>query len=193
MGAAPTERLSFWFHRRTNVRVAKLHSDPVDLFWSKVRKSDGCWLWLAGVDKDGYGKFQITLPRTGLPTGVPSKQRHVRAHAFSYELHHGPVPEGNVVMHTCDTPGCVRPDHLLSGTQQDNRADCVNKGRVASGTKTNVAKLSEAQAVEIRIRGCAGESVKKLAKEFGVGLSAAYDIIAGRSWKHTLPHEHLNA
>lgn len=98
-------------------------------FWAKVDKSGECWLWTGGLDKDGYGKFTITLP-----PGSKPKQRHVRAHRYAWELaNNRPFPPALVTLHTCDTPRCVRPDHLRAGTQAENRADCVRKGRTARG------------------------------------------------------------
>lgn len=173
--------------------MAKPHSDPISLFWSKVQKSEtGCWLWTAAVDKDGYGKFQITLPRGDLPTGAPSKQRHVRAHVYSYELHHGPLPDGKLVMHSCDTPGCVRPDHLQAGTQVENRADCASKGRAAKGVRCPSAKLDDERAAQIRTRSFDGESAEKLAVEYEVSVATVYSIAAGKSWKHVSTAKRLN-
>lgn len=93
-------------------------------FWKKVQKhDDGCWLWTAGTDGKGYGQFRIRL---GLKT---------KAHRFSYELAHGPIPKadegyhGWCVLHRCDNPACVRPEHLMLGTHQDNMRDMWQKGR----------------------------------------------------------------
>lgn len=76
---------------------------PVDVrFWEKVEKGSGCWLWLAGVGSDGYGKF------------LAAKGRTVRAHRFAFELVNGSIPDGLVVRHTCDTPLCVlHVDHVV--------------------------------------------------------------------------------
>ena len=75
----------------------------------------GCWIWEA-TEIRGYGAFAI-------------KSRYYRAHRVSYELFVGDIPEGKFVLHKCDTPFCVNPDHLFLGTQADNIADRDNKGR----------------------------------------------------------------
>jgi hypothetical protein len=67
----------------------------------------GCWLWIGGRDRDGYGKFSV-------------KRRSVRAHRFSYEQFIGPIPEGLLPDHLCRTRSCVRPDHLELVTEQVN-------------------------------------------------------------------------
>ena len=87
----------------------------MERFWSKVAKGDRCWLWKAGTSH-GYGSFR-----------VDGKVR--RAHVVSWKLEHGSYPE-LYVCHSCDTPLCVRPDHLFLGTQVDNMRDCVIKGRI---------------------------------------------------------------
>jgi hypothetical protein len=100
---------------------------PEERFWKYVDK-DGpvpehvpylgqCWLWTAGRDKGGYGKFTVD-------------GGYIRAHRFSYEMVHGPVPDDKPqVLHRCDNPSCVRPSHLWAGTNEDNTADKENKGR----------------------------------------------------------------
>jgi len=103
-------------------------------FWPLVQKSDdpdGCWLWQGGVDnskKGGYGYISFD-------------GRRLKAHQAAWELTHGPIPEGQQVLHNCDVrypPGdrtnrrCVRPDHLFLGTHADNIRDKVQKGRQES-------------------------------------------------------------
>lgn len=91
-------------------------------FWAKVdRKSDGeCWPWLAGLARGGYGQFM---------TSRVDGSKWYRAHRFSFEAHNGPIPDGGVVMHSCDNPICVNPSHLSAGTQRGNMADRDAKGR----------------------------------------------------------------
>ena len=94
-------------------------------FWAFVTKGSGCWLWGGSYfrlkdrkSEQWYGRFSL-------------KNRWMGAHVVSWLIHVGPVPEGEVVAHACDTPGCVRPDHLFTGTQAENLMDCRVKGRRA--------------------------------------------------------------
>jgi hypothetical protein len=97
-------------------------------FWSKVIRTQSCWVW-AGC-RTAFGHGQLT-----------ALNQTLYAHRTAWELHHGvPVPAGMVVMHVCDNPACVRPDHLRVGTQQDNQADCDAKGRRARGKHSGTYK-----------------------------------------------------
>lgn len=90
---------------------------PVETrFWSRVNKTDKCWLWTVSNDTR-YGVMSVK--------GVPTK-----AHRISWELHNGEIPEGMSVLHTCDNPPCVNPEHLWLGTYGDNIRDAVKKGRL---------------------------------------------------------------
>ncbi len=97
-------------------------------FWPKVERSDGCWLWKAGKNLQGYG--MICMKKHGMT--------HLSAHKFSWLLHHGPIPIGLCVLHKCDTPACVNPDHLWLGTHKDNSEDMVIKGRVCRGRRHKI-------------------------------------------------------
>src|SRR5690242_13637610 len=82
-------------------------------FWSRVTKTDTCWLWTGFITKDGYGRFRGNDGRKTL------------AHRYSWELHVGPIPDGRVlVLHTCDNPPCVNPSHLFLG---DDAANCFDR------------------------------------------------------------------
>src|SRR5574343_1097240 len=95
-------------------------TDPFIRFTRKyvVDPDTDCWNWTASRHRDGYGWF-----------GPGGRGRLILAHRWSYERFVGPVPQGLYVLHRCDNPGCVNPDHLFVGTQQDNVDDCIRKGR----------------------------------------------------------------
>jgi hypothetical protein len=78
-----------------------------DRFWSRVNKTETCWLWTGATVAGGYG----CLRADGRP---------LRAHRVAYELTVGPIPDGLVLDHLCRTPACVRPDHLEPVTQREN-------------------------------------------------------------------------
>jgi len=145
-------------------------------FWSKVDKrgADDCWLW-TGARSAGSQLFYGSLRAGG---------RTVRAHRFSYEIAHGPIPPGAVVRHTCDTPLCVNPAHLLVGTQRDNMQDCTKRGRAGarSGSSNSYAKLDETQVREIRAALDAKVSQYVLARQYGVSQYAIR--YARRGWRH---------
>ncbi len=99
--------------------------DDATRFWSYVEKTDGCWIWKSD-DIRGYGRFF-------------TQGKAVFAHRFSYELANGiKVPRDRVVMHKCDNPQCVRPDHLEEGSFADNVHDCIAKGRNSRGERHSI-------------------------------------------------------
>lgn len=88
-----------------------------DAMWMPEPNS-GCHLWLGALQRGGYGAF-----------GVNRKAK--RAHRVSWERAHGPISAGAHVLHRCDTPACVNPDHLFLGDQRSNMADMAAKGRAS--------------------------------------------------------------
>lgn len=96
----------------------RVRHSSVDRFWARVQKSDGCWVFTGAV-----------CNRAGHLHIAREDGSRALAHRFSYELHHGLIPTGLVVMHSCDVPACVNPAHLSLGTQRENVHDAMRKGR----------------------------------------------------------------
>lgn len=143
-------------------------------FWAQVKKSDdGCWLWQSGKDMDGYGAFKGELD------GVV----HMRAHRYSFALHHGPIPPGILVCHTCDTPACVRPDHLFPGSSAVNMADKMAKGRhvVRFGADRPQALLTDDQAKAILDDA---RPYSQIAADYGVHTQTISSLKNRVSWAH---------
>ncbi len=76
----------------------------------------GCWIWLKSLNNSGYGTVSI-------------KGKSAFAHRFSWEFYRGKIPSGKYVLHKCDIPSCVNPDHLFIGSQRENHIDSQEKGR----------------------------------------------------------------
>lgn len=95
----------------------KLHVDPVERFRSYVapEPNSGCFLWLGGVSK-GYGMTRF-------------RGRHEAAHRVAWRVFIGDIPAGLFVLHRCDNPLCVNPQHLFLGTHTENVRDMIAKGR----------------------------------------------------------------
>ena len=155
--------------------------NPEENFWPKVLKTETCWLWLAAVDKDGYGKFSVTLARDGVPFRAKTPQRYMRAHHFAWSVVHGEVPRGMILMHSCDTPACVNPAHLSVGTPEANYADSCAKGRNTRGDRNPRAKLREADVLAIR---ASQENGISLARHYGVTNSTISAVRSGRIGRH---------
>lgn len=135
----------------------------------------GCWLWTGALSGSmGYG-FMRRFP------GEHASYKY--AHRFSWEHHHGPVPDGMHVLHKCDIPTCVNPDHLFLGTLADNMRDCKRKGRMPDrrGDNAGRAILSSSDIPYIRE---SSESLRTLARKFGVEKTTIWSILHRRSWAH---------
>lgn len=176
--------------------MARWKNTLEERFWAHVDRSggpDGCWPWLAGRFSTGYGAFAINRRNSG-------------AHRIAWEFTHGPIPEGMFVLHHCDNRPCCNPHgdkHLFVGTQAENMADMIAKGRQGNtspkrpatgnhcpyetrprGAKHGCAKLTEADIPEIRLAVRSGEKQRDVGRRFGVSQRTIWSIVHRRIWAH---------
>jgi hypothetical protein len=143
-------------------------------FWSKVEMGMDCWVWTGAATNAGYGLL-------GRGAGVRS---NVLAHRLSWEIHFGAILPRLEVCHHCDNPRCVNPAHLFVGTHKENFADASRKGRMSRGESHYKSKFKEADVIEIRRRGAAGETEESIADLFDVSRTAIHKVLARKNWKH---------
>lgn len=153
-------------------------------FWARVLKGDGCWIWQGPINKSGYGAH-----------GKGARL----AHRISWEMSTGQDPGSLFVCHRCDSPPCVRPDHLFLGTHLDNMRDMDAKGRRRgtfqpgmnnAGESHGRAKLTDDAVRQIRGMYRAGVSCKDIAPLFGIASNTAYQVAARRKWAHVVGWSH---
>ncbi len=148
----------------------KVKRDPWVRFWKHVNKEGPvlseqlgpCWVWLRAKDRDGYGWFKLN-------------NRQIYAHRFAMN-----EPDG-LVLHRCDNPNCVRPDHLFVGSNIQNMHDKMSKGRCSAvrGAKNHNAKLSPAEVEAIRM---STETQRALAAKYRVSNQQISKIKSGQRW-----------
>lgn len=150
------------------------------LKYSAQPDANGCIHWTGYTDKNGYGLLQVEFETFGKP---------VRAHRLSYEQKNGSISEGLWVLHKCDNPSCINPDHLFLGTPKDNVQDMMMKKRNKPGRRgmkgsdNANAKLSFVDIVAIREAGKFANR-KQIASKYKINVSTVNRIISRKSWSH---------
>lgn len=143
---------------------------------------NGCWQWIGYTNKkNGYGCTWYN-------------QKRILAHRFMWELMNDQtVPEGMVVMHTCDNPLCVNPYHLQLGTQRDNIIDMISKDRNnhPKGTKHHRYKVTHDMIKEAKKLKGDGKSAREVGDILGIGHSTAGHIMAYNS-RYQIEEDQLN-
>lgn len=144
-----------------------------------VNDATGCWEWIASLNTNGYGQFRF-------------RETNYPAHRAAWILFRGEIPADKTtaygtmqVLHRCDNPVCVNPDHLFLGTQTDNINDAVGKNRWG---ERGCPGESHGRAIvtvdDVRAIRASSESNGVLAKRYGISKSAVLHIKHRRSWKH---------
>lgn len=152
----------------------------------KVSPVTGCHEW-QGTKRNGYGRM-VTGSR------IDGTRRSESAHVVSFRLHYGALPQGHEVCHRCDNRACVNPEHLFSGTRQDNVDDREAKGRnrPSKGSKVGTAKLSEALVQQMREERASGSTYSVLGQRYGVAKTTALRAVLGIQWAHVRARNQTN-
>lgn len=126
---------------------------------------DGCWEWQGSRDESGYGLIAIG-------------GRTRRAHRVSFEIHRCvAIGSEHHVLHSCNNRRCMNPEHLRTGTHQENMADMVRDNRFA-------AKLTPDDIRQIRMRREAGQYLREIAVDYDVAVSTVCQATRGYHWRH---------
>jgi len=164
--------------------LCKLHISQK--FWANVeiKGQADCWEWKLSKTRKGYGQYRFN--------GVM-----MQTHRIAWALTNGDIPQGKLVCHKCDNPGCVNPLHLFLGTHFDNMADMVSKGRQIKGdihparmfkgkvvgSKNGRSKITEDDADQIRqLYSMGGIKQKELGEKFGINQRTVSTIVTGKNW-----------
>ncbi|MEE9395204.1 MAG: HNH endonuclease [Planctomycetota bacterium] len=160
-------------------RRCRFAASPEERFWSYVTKAPPgeCWEWQGVRSGDGYGAIRW-----------PGFSYKIGAHRASWMVRHGPIRGDQWILHRCDNPPCVNPDHLYLGDASQNMKDAYERGgKVAMhGSKSPNAKLSAGKVKEMRQRHRGGESAASMCADYGVSKATAHRAIVGISWRHVL-------
>jgi DNA-binding XRE family transcriptional regulator len=148
---------------------------PEQRFWARAHPdpNTGCWHWSGSLRDYRFGReYPIFMV----------DRKTVSVHRWSYEHFNGPIPEGMFVLHSCDNPLCVSPDHLRVGTHDDNMGDKVKRQRQVRGERVHTNVLTED---EVRvIRAVTDMSQQELADLYDVARTTISAIQRGVNWKH---------
>lgn len=145
-------------------------------FWERVKINEGennCWEWTGTRMKNGYGVLSM------------GRKNQVLAHRISLSLFNKkPIPDDLFVLHSCDNPKCVNPEHLSLGTAKDNSVDMINKRRHLHGEKHKNSVMTDSMVVEARNLYRSGISPSKISEMTGICVGTLIPAITGITWNH---------
>ena len=181
----PLDRTPVAFVRSTRVKlngsfpVPPIPETTAVAFWKRVCKTETCWFWTgAKRSTSGYGVLRVPID-----TAYGRAALGVAAHKLSYVLTNGPIPIGKILLHSCDEPACVRPDHLRPGTHRENAEDFFGKRPAKDRNPHWAAKLTSDEEIK-RLRDLyfqANMTVGALARQFGMSKPGVIAVLTGQS------------
>jgi hypothetical protein len=148
-----------------------MNAEIIDRFWKRVLKTSntiGCWEWINPSHPFGYGRLKVG-------------KKIELAHRLSYKIHFGDITPSQCVLHKCDNPRCVNPNHLFLGNRNDNAKDRTLKGRTFKGSQVTISIFNEQQIKDIR---SSTKTISQLSKDYGVSYQHMWLIVKRKSWKH---------
>lgn len=139
-----------------------------EIFWQRIMKPVGCWLYTGAKESNGYGYLQNPFAE---------KPKFITAHRAAWIYENGPVPDGLLVLHRCDVRSCINPEHLFLGTHAENSTDKAIKDRAG-------AKITHEQVREVRRLAAQGMTAYGIGKKLKMHNATVYKIVQGRVFKH---------
>ena len=149
-------------------------------FWERVEaqtvvNENGCHEFTGYKNECGYGR-------------IHKDKKLVFVHREVYEKVHGYIPKGMVIMHSCDNPACINPNHLSANYQSENIKDMIEKGRSVNkfGSKHGMSKINETDVINIKKRLSEGDTCVAISKDYSVSEGTIRNIKKGRNWTHVM-------
>ncbi|MEK4108151.1 HNH endonuclease [Paenibacillus sp. FSL R10-2791] len=138
------------------------------------------------ISEKGCFECSSHIPGTGGYPRIQIRGKQTKMSRFVYKECFGDIPDGHYVLHKCDNPRCINPEHLFTGTAKENFYDMRKKGRenYAKGSQSGNSKLTEIEILEIKRMISKGISDREVAKKFPVSHHTIYEIRKGKTWKH---------
>lgn len=139
---------------------------------SKHDPITGCILWTGVKNNKGYGRLTY-------------QSKQLSAHRAAFEIAHGQISDGLFVLHSCDNPLCINPEHLSLGDQSENMRQASERGRckggIMQGEHHHKAKLTKKDILSIRqdLKSCT-----ELSKKYNVSIATISSIKTGKTWRH---------
>lgn len=154
--------------------MSKKNTRTKELILNNINIENNCWIWKKHLNHCGYGT-------------ITHNNKKYLSHRLSYLIFKGKIPKDLYVLHTCDNPPCVNPDHLWTGSQFDNMLDMKQKNRsskglIRAGQNNPKSKLKNKDINVIKDLYKNGTKVKEISKMFNVYWTTIYKILNNETW-----------
>lgn len=131
--------------------------------------ANGCWEWIGSCSHNGYGRMYL-----------PETKKVEQAHRVSWKIFKGAIPNGLLVLHKCDNPPCINPEHLFLGTYKDNSDDKIKKGRANWGISPKQKNMLLENKIKENFI-----SIRDFCKEHNLNSVTTYNYILKKKYPYT--------